>query len=243
MEVYVGCCGIPGGLEKYSKILDCVEIQQTFYKLPKLQTAQKWRKIVPKNFIFCVKAFRGITHPTNSPTWRRYGEPEGRKENYGNLQPTKEVFKFWEKTLEFAKTLGARIVLIQTPASFRDEEKNLKNAEKFFSRARKAKIQIAFEPRKWKGENVLKICKKFELVHCTDPFASKPLYFTKQKIAYLRLHGSPPGKKMYAYKYTDKDLKELANFIKNLKVKETFVFFNNVFMQNDALRFKKYLES
>ncbi len=40
-----------------------------------------------------------------------------------------------------------------------------------------------------------------------DPFADEP--DTHTDFAYFRLHGSPPGKRMYRYTYTEGDLKEL----------------------------------
>ena len=109
MGVYVGCCGIPGGLERYSKEFKVVEINSTFYRLPQIKTAERWRNIVPKDFIFCVKCHQGVTHPIRSPTWRRSGlkqeELEKLKDRVGFLRHTKEVFEFWEKTLEICRIL------------------------------------------------------------------------------------------------------------------------------------------
>ena len=242
MKIHVGCCGLPVGLKKYAKIFDCVEINKTFYKLPKLETAKKWRNVTPKNFIFCVKCFQGVTHPTSSPTWRRYGEIEGKKENYGNFQDTEEVRDSWKRTYEFCKALGARICLIQTPKRFKDTEENVKNVEKFFRKIERKDLEIAIEFRGWDEKNIKKICKKFKLIEAVDPFSKMPSILTKT--IYFRLHGSPPGKKMYSYKYTANDLKILLEKIRSLKkpVKEVFVFFNNVYMKDDASNFKKLVE-
>jgi uncharacterized protein YecE (DUF72 family) len=49
-------------LEYYARHFDTVEINNTFYHQPKLQTFKNWRKQVPKNFLFVVKANRFITH-------------------------------------------------------------------------------------------------------------------------------------------------------------------------------------
>lgn len=104
--IFVGCCGARKSLKEYSKIFNTLEVQSTFYRLPRKETAEKWRKEVPKGFVFSVKCFQGVTHPCTSPTWRRYGgKPEGRKGNYGLLQPTDEVFSSWERTKEICNFL------------------------------------------------------------------------------------------------------------------------------------------
>jgi uncharacterized protein YecE (DUF72 family) len=243
MKIFVGCCGFPVSKKKYFKYFKVVEIQKTFYEIPKEKTLLKWKEDSPKDFVFTVKAFQGITHDIKSPTWRKFRkEIQGKKENYGNLQPTKEVFNSWKETLKAARILNCKIVLVQTPSKFKDTKENLKNAKKFFSKASRD-IQIAFESRGWNDKNILRICKKFDLIHCVDPFTSNPLWFSKRKIAYFRLHGSPPGNKIYSYKYSKKDLIELKKRIKDLNAKEVFCFFNNIYMFDDALRFLKYLKN
>ncbi|MHA1248905.1 MAG: DUF72 domain-containing protein [Candidatus Helarchaeota archaeon] len=49
----------------YAKIYDTVEINSTFYALPKsVGIVEHWYKITPKNFIFSVKFPKRITHET-----------------------------------------------------------------------------------------------------------------------------------------------------------------------------------
>ena len=50
--------------EYYAQYFDTVEINNTFYHLPKEQTLQRWHDIVPKDFLYAVKANRYITHIT-----------------------------------------------------------------------------------------------------------------------------------------------------------------------------------
>ncbi len=38
-RVKVGCCGFPGSRKDYFSQFKLVEVQQTFYKMPKLKTA------------------------------------------------------------------------------------------------------------------------------------------------------------------------------------------------------------
>jgi len=248
MKIHVGCCGWATSMKKYFEEFSLIEIQSTFYKLPQLKTVERWRKEAQKDFIFTVKAHQAITHPISSPTWRRSGLKEEEikklKDKVGFLKPTKEVFEFFNKTLEICKILNSPVCLIQLPASFKEDEENLENAEKFFSKIERNGISIALELRGWSKESFEKICKKFDLISCVDPFVSEPIYFSSRNIAYFRLHGSyEKGRINYNYKYSKNELKKLKDLILKLKVKESFVLFNNLNMRNDAIAFKKILES
>jgi len=241
MIIKVGCCGFQRSKEQYYKELKLVEIQETFYKIPNEDRMKKMREEAPKDFEFTVKCFQGVTHPVTSPTWKRSNIKIDKNSKYGNLQPSEEVFKSWEETLKICKILNSKICLIQLPSSFKDNKENIDNAKNFFLNIKRNDLSIAIELRGWKEENILKLCEEFDLIHCTDIFASFPTYFSSKKIAYLRLHGSPPGKKMYNYKYTDKDLLNLKEKIEKLELKEVYVLFNNIYMFDDALKFKKML--
>jgi len=71
-----------------------------------------------------------------------------------------------------------------------------------------------------------------------DPFAQDLLHFSKD-IAYFRLHGKPPGEKMYYYRYAEKDLTWLLEKLRRLEDADLKVYclFNNVYMEEDAERF------
>ena len=108
------------------------------------------------------------------------------------------------------------VVEIQLPASFKENEENIKNAEKFFSKIERDEISVSLELRGWGKEGFKSLCKKFDLISCVDPFASEPVYFSSRKIAYFRLHGSyEKGRINYKYKFTDKDLQELKKLLKD----------------------------
>jgi uncharacterized protein YecE (DUF72 family) len=51
-----------GFLEYYTRHFHTVEINNSFYQLPKKETLKNWRDTVPSDFIFSVKASRYITH-------------------------------------------------------------------------------------------------------------------------------------------------------------------------------------
>lgn len=235
----IGCCGFQKSRKVYFEKFKLVELQETFYDLPSIERMLSLRKEAPSDFEFTVKCFQGVTHPASSPTWKRSKiKPSP---NHGFLRPNKEVFDAWERTLELCEALEAKICLIQLPASFSDDEENTKNARRFFSEIDRNGLKIAIELRGWKEENILKLCESFDLIHCVDLFASKPLFLSSSKIVYTRLHGSPPGKKMYSYKYSDDDLKLLKKKLDEIEANEKYVLFNNIFMFEDALRFAQMI--
>lgn len=241
--IKIGCCGYsylyPGNfikdwkkkykskLQAYVSLFDSVEINTTFYRIPKFSTAEKWRREadeINKKFEFTVKASGIITHT----------------DKFGGRS-------FWafEQMKEICKRLKARILLLQSPVSFAPTDKNIEKMKKFFKKIKRGKLILTWEPRGkwWKNEDLIKeVCKKFNLINCVDLFRNKPQYFGKNKIAYFRLHGF--GKpSMYSYNFSDKELKELKNKIKKLKVKNVYVMFNNSWCYENGLKFKKLSSS
>lgn len=234
--IKVGICGVNRRL--FDK-LDIIEIQNTFYSLPNFEYLKKLKRESPKNLEFSFKSFQGITHDIKSPTWKRSGlkkeELERLKDKVGNLRPTKEVLEYFELMKEVYKILDAKFIVIQTPNSFIDSEENMKNAYEFFSTIDK-NLNIAIEFRGWKKENIIKIAREFNLTIITDP----NLDIIEQKINYFRIHGKYEGKKIiYNYSFSDIELKNLYEKIKNL---DSYVLFNNYTMYKDSLKFKELIK-
>ncbi len=211
----IGCCGWRIKKEKkygsvlatYASKFNVVEVNSTFYKLPRVETAIKWRNEVPKNFEFTVKANKMITHIDKFKT--------------------KKSIEYFEKMVKIAKVLKSKIILIQTPKSFKDFDA----IEKFFKKASYEKIAI--ELRGFSREEIKQLTNEFGLIHVVDPFKDWPV---TKRLYYFRLHGN--GEKMYYWKYKESELRWLAKKLP----KRSYVFFNNIYMCKDALRFKKIIE-
>ncbi|RLA85778.1 MAG: DUF72 domain-containing protein [Deltaproteobacteria bacterium] len=233
--IKVGCCGFPVGRRVYYESFDCVEVQQTFYHPPRIETLRKWRDEAPQGFEFTLKAWQLITHTPKSPTYRRLKMriPEEKAPLYGNFLPSDEVFSAWEVTREAAEALGARIVVFQTPSSFRPTPENLGNMREFFRGVERGGMIFGWEPRGWEGERVAEICEELDLLHIVDPFQGPSLW---GELTYWRLH----GKGGYRYRYTDDDLALLEGWIPGGK--RVYVMFNNTSMFQDAQRFIRLLE-
>ena len=249
MLVKVGCCGfaIRGGMKAYYARFKLVEVQRTFYKLPRVSTVRKWRSQAPEDFEFTVKCWQAITHPPTSPTWRKAGikVPEDKKDRYGFLRPTEENFEAWEKTAEVCRALGARICVVQCPPSFRFTGENVENVRAFFGSINRHGLTIAWEPRAdWREhlDVVRALCEELDLIYVTDVLRHGPLVVGP--VFYTRLHGLAPREFDYRYKYTEGDLRRLAEVITGLEdegVEEAYVLFNNVYMAEDAQKFMEIL--
>lgn len=250
MQIKVGVCGFT---KKYYEMLSVVELQKTFYNIPMDKTVQKWRKEAPEHFEFTFKAFQGLTHPYNSPTWRKY-RGELRKEELklvGNLQLNEYTKKLIHKMISIAKTLRSRIIIIQTPSRFNCSSENIEKALDFFSyfdkllRKEKVNLFIGWEPRgNWlKNYDSLReiLSNVPRLIHVTDPFFHRPVIL--KEIVYFRLHGKPYLN--YRYQYGKKDYEALRNIIDEIGmrsyVKTIYVMFNNIKMLDNVKEFEKFI--
>jgi len=246
-KIKVGCCGWSCAHERYYQQFQTIELQSTFYKLPKLETAVKWREQAPRGFCFNLKAWQALTHRPTSPTWRRSGlKPEElARKRYGWLRPTRDNFDAWRRTGEIADALGARVCVIQCPPSFKCTPENIKNMQKFFAKIKRGKLALAWEPRgDWKEhpDKITQLCEELELIHVVDLMRREPL--SKHPIAYVRLHGLNPREYDYNYKYSSAELKQLVSKARKLarKHRETYILFNNYSMYQNALQLKRLLK-
>lgn len=244
MALYVGCCGFCIGRSRYFKLFSVVELQDTFYNPPEPGRLRALRSEAPPGFAFTMKCWQAVTHPLDSPTWRRARVlPDASLgDRYGLLRPTKEVFEAWEAVVRGARALDARVVIIQTPPSFGYTEQNLRNAVEFLSSATASGITIGWEPRgTWlqNPDKILEVVSMFRgVVHVVDPFKSRPV--AVKEVTYFRLHGMG-GSAGYSYRYTDGDLRKLRSIADEYlrQSRDVYVMFNNVYMGQDARRFNE----
>ncbi len=230
--IHVGCCGFPKARTAYYRHLALVEVQQTFYKPPEIETVRHWREEAPPGFTFTLKAWQLITHTPDSPTYRKAGLeiPAQAHDRYGHFRFTDEVRAAWERTCTIATTLAAPIVVLQCPARFAPTSEHIANLRAFCKWTDRRGLLLAWEPRgKWTDREIATLCRDLDLIHCTDPFVRWPV---TSGTAYFRLHGIGG----YRYRYSDADLAQLLEWC--YLYETVYVLFNNVSMWDDALRFQ-----
>lgn len=232
MELRIGCSGFPVARARYWQKLSVVEVQQTFYQPPRLETARRWRQEAPANFEFTVKAWQLITHEASSPTYRRLrqGLSLAERQAAGSFKPTGLIQTAWEQTRAIARELQATVVLFQTPASFRPTEENRQHLHRFFETLARDNLRLVWEARgTWDWEEVRQLCQELDLIPGLDPFKTAPF---PGPWAYFRLHGVTG----YRYRFTEPDLEALASWLYGRE--RVYCFFNNQSMWDDARRFQ-----
>jgi uncharacterized protein YecE (DUF72 family) len=192
-------------LDYYSNNFNSVEINNTFYRLPKKENFKNWYNITPDDFIFAVKASRYITH----------------------LKKLKNCGEAVEKILELSSGLDKKlgIFLFQMPAN---QGKDYSKLEKFL-KLLPGKYRYVFEFRhdSWFDSDIYRI---LDSSNCGIVINSSPGFpykdITTGNICYIRMHGS---KKLYSSKYSKDELKEFAEILIKYHNKGfySFIYFNN----------------
>lgn len=209
-------------LSFYAQHFSTVEINSTFYHLPKESTVKKWVSKTPKDFIFSVKASRYITH-------------------IKRLKDSKEGIKrFLETLAPLKRKLGP--LLFQLPAS---ANLNYDRLEECLSQLPKGYL-YTFEFRNdgWFIDEIYSLLEKYNIALCISDLAGKttPIKVTAEFV-YIRLHGP---KKAYQGIYSHRKLKEWAARIEEWKKKKlsVFVYFDNDqkgYAIKDAIKLNKLL--
>jgi len=211
-------------MKRYHENFCVVELNKTFYEYPRVSTVLGWRKNAPKDFEFTVKTHQDVSHKFKL-----------------KVEDSVEAFS---KMKEVCRILEARVLLIQTPGSFRTDK--MEDAHEFFREVDREDLVLVWETRgaSWEEtatrERLSELLCEEGVTHVTDPLRSMPAYVGD--VAYFRLHGL--GERMYYYQYADAELVQLHKLIRlfESKGKEVFVFFNNLSMLEDGLRFVTYLK-
>jgi len=231
----VGCCGFTLAQARYFTSFQCVEVDTSFYNLPKPETLVRWREAAPLGFQFAMKAWQVITHPSASPTYKRTRLPDSDRAHCGHFGFNPTIRWAWDETFAVAKALGVFLVLFQSPASFRPTKENLVRLRVFFERAKRGKFLMGWEPRgEWDAELLADLCAELDLVHVVDPLKAAPA--TRGPIRYYRLHGLTG----YRHRYNSEDLARLQTLC-NADRLLTYCLFNNISMAADAQRFARLI--
>ncbi len=187
----------------YAQHFSTVEINMTFYRYPKPETLKGWLDKVPEDFKFTLKANRQITH---------------RKRIKGVKN---EVRYFYILADSLGQKLGC--ILFQLPPSL---TLDLVLLEEFLSTLSPTyKNVIEFRHESWYQDEVCKLLKSYKVIFCTVSSTKVPkAVIETADSAYFRFHGLTGG---YKYSYSEEELKKWAETIRETKVKECFVYFNN----------------
>jgi uncharacterized protein YecE (DUF72 family) len=192
-------------LDFYADRFDTVEVNATFYRLPKPQTFDNWYRKTPDHFIWSVKGSKFITHTRRL---KDCGEPLSRL--YGSLERLNEK-------------LGP--ILFQLPPSLSfDRDLFIRFCENLNPGLRHT---IEIRHPSWIDHQVFEILKAHNFAFCISDTAGRYPYHEEitADFIYIRLHGS---RKLYASEYSEEELQSWAGKIKEWGL-DTYLYFDNDF--------------
>ena len=158
-----------GWFDFYAQQFDTVEINNTFYRLPKPETFEGWRERAPDGFRFAVKGSRFITHI------QRLRDPE------------ESVKRFFDN----AEKLGPRAgpFLWQLSPSFERDDERLAAFLRALPRAHLHTFE--FRHKSWLAAEVYQLLGEHRVALCIPdrPDLPQDIHCTTDW-TYIRLHGS-----------------------------------------------------
>lgn len=194
-------------LEHYASVFDTVELNATFYRLPKESSVREWANRVPDGFRFAVKASRYLTHMKRlrdiGPGLERFWAP---------LAPLRESGK-----------LGP--ILWQLPERFERDDETLAATLELLPRD--ARHCFEFRHPSWFDSAVYELLERHDasLALGDDRRRRLPDASPVGPVAYLRLHYGSRGRKG---NYSDS---ELATWRRRLAAwrsrRDVFAYLNN----------------
>ncbi len=240
-RLIIGTCGFQRARKLHYENMEALEVQQTFYDPRMEKTFTTWRNEAPESFEFTVKAWMLVSHEYNRNLWTRLKQPvPGDMRLFGHLKVNEATLWAWNVTLKAAEILKAKVIVVQTPPSFKFSTANLEGAIKFFSSVERRGKLIVWEPRGdwWDRFESLKAVASESGVLIGGDVLRNRMPPRDQNVLYARLHGLGGVEVNYKYKYTEEDLARLAAIVEDFGAKEAYIMFNNVHSYDDALRFK-----
>jgi uncharacterized protein YecE (DUF72 family) len=185
-------------LPYYSSKLPAVELNNTFYRMPKREMVESWKEQVPESFRFSVKAAQRITH-------------------FKRLKDAADETRYM---LETVSALDDRlgVVLYQLPPNMK---KDLERLETFL-KTLPPNPRAAFEFRHptWFDDDVLQMLRSENRALCVSDTDDLPVSHIEKTAdwGYLRLR---------RVVYSTADLREWISRMKAQDWKHTFVFFKH----------------
>src|SRR6185312_11483826 len=186
-RLHIGCSGYyyrqwkntfypPGTPQKnwltyYSSIFNTVELNSSFYHIPRLQSLQKQFENTPDDFKFSVKVYKSITH-------------------YQKLRDCKQQIKEFKELIQkgLAHKLGC--LLFQFPPSFIFSKENLHLILTQIPEGKENVIE--FRHNSWWCNEVRNALSEKPLTFCNVDYPKLPEEIRSEtNLFYLRLHGTP----------------------------------------------------
>lgn len=157
-------------LARYAEVFDSVEVDATFYGLPRPESVAAWRRAVPRGFLFAPKLSRYATH------MKRLKDPKA------------TLARFREAVVgPLGPALGP--ILVQLPPHWRADPERLAA----FLAAAPRRLRLAVEVRdpSWLCEPVYEVLRARSAALCLHDLIEGHPRVVTAGFVYLRFHGDP----------------------------------------------------
>jgi len=203
-------------LTYYASLFSSVEINATFYKLPKIATVEKWAKSVPEDFRFTFKVPKAVTHAKD-------------------LQFRFEDLELFAETVsQVGNKKGCLLVQLPPKVSLEKEEQLQGLLECLGDNAKGWKIAVEFRHSSWYNREIYRMLQGYKtgMVLHDMPRSATPKIELTESFRYLRFHGPEGGYRgSYENAFLEVYAKQIVDYIKDGK--EVYAYFNNT--MGDAL--------
>lgn len=216
-------------LNYYASLLNSVEVNSTFYKLPMPRTVEKWAEDVPADFRFTFKLPKSVTHT---------------KDLQYNVE---DVQRFFEVIEQAGEKKGC--VLVQFPGSIKASyfQKVRQLLDDIFATGLQEgwHLAVEFRDKSWYSDTVYQMLERYNasVVMQDMPKSFTPLIDMEKSFVYLRFHGELGN---YRGGYTDDFLREHAAYIQDWLDEglPVYAYFNNTMGEaiHNAMTLSGYLE-
>jgi uncharacterized protein YecE (DUF72 family) len=200
--------GLPSSrwLERYAEVFDTVEVNATFYRLPKRSTVEGWVEQTPEGFLFAIKGSRFLTH------MRRLRDTGA------------GVARFWEPLEPLREGGRQGPVLWQLPESFKRDDEVLAS---FLEALPQARHCFEFRHSSWFAPPVRRLLEEHgaSLAIGHDARRELPSAAPVGPLAYVRFHYGARGRDG---NYSATELDEWRRRIAAWRARrDVFAYFNN----------------
>jgi uncharacterized protein YecE (DUF72 family) len=193
-------------LEHYATLFDTVEVNATFYRLPRRETVEAWVERTPADFVFAVKASRYLTHVRRLSDLGR-----GLERFYARIEPLVDSPK-----------LGP--VLWQLPETFHRDDERLAGA---LGRLPRGRHCFEFRHPSWFAPDVYALLREHEAALVVGDHPERPFQAHELTAGwtYVRFHHGRRGRRG---NYSERELDAWARRLGAWRTRaDVYAYFNN----------------
>jgi uncharacterized protein YecE (DUF72 family) len=238
----------------YAERLNMVELNSSFYAIPRQQQVEGWCRQTPEGFLFDVKLHKLLSRHSTSvdllpPDLRKLAVSDKARVRLTPALEKAVAARFLDEIAPFKESGKLGALLLQLSPAFRPKTNNLTELEDLFGLLEDHPLAVELRNRDWMvGTQFSKTVEFFRrrritLVSVDSPkdehFTIMPSHdiITNPALAYMRLHGRNSSgyirgrsvAERFDYKYNEDELKQLVKRAVNLtsKAMKVQMVYNN----------------